>query len=192
MLASLESEGAANDELVRWLALAFVLIAAPVPAQEPPGRRPRPRPTVEAGPGVHELLPDIGKIGAQVGCLGGASWNPYEVGSGFAAAASSTCRSARARRQALLRDPALAQLAPSSPPFVITDAVAFVANLAAGASPGGRPRGPAARAFPGAARGDDAAAPAPGLALRPEVDDHAGSTTRACGPTSRPGSTSSS
>jgi hypothetical protein len=35
---------------------------------------------------VHELLPDIGRIGAQVGALGGASWNPFGFGRGIQAA----------------------------------------------------------------------------------------------------------
>ena len=30
-----------------------------------------------------ELLPDLGRIWAEAGILGGASWNPYEVGLGF-------------------------------------------------------------------------------------------------------------
>src|SRR4029079_8562234 len=37
----------------------------------------------DSGEGLHELLPDLGRIGAQVGVLGGASWNPYQVGTGF-------------------------------------------------------------------------------------------------------------
>lgn len=36
-----------------------------------------------AGPRYHELLPDIGRIGAQVGAAAGPSWNPYGVGSGW-------------------------------------------------------------------------------------------------------------
>jgi hypothetical protein len=35
---------------------------------------------------VLELLPDLGKIGAEVGALGGASWNPYRSGEGYALA----------------------------------------------------------------------------------------------------------
>lgn len=34
------------------------------------------------GPEVLELLPDIGKIGAEVAVFAGPSWNPYEVGRG--------------------------------------------------------------------------------------------------------------
>ena len=51
--------------------------------RNPPDLRPRPRPERTPGGPVHELLPDIGKIGAEVAVFGGASWNPYDVGPGI-------------------------------------------------------------------------------------------------------------
>jgi hypothetical protein len=54
----------------------------------------------------HELLPDIGLIGAQVGLAGGASWNPFEIGRGIQAAGfidlplNSRCASAGIRQSA--------------------------------------------------------------------------------------------
>ena len=45
------------------------------------------RMSAKTGVGVHELLPGIGKLGAQVGLSLGASWNPYDVGQGLVGAA---------------------------------------------------------------------------------------------------------
>jgi len=52
-------------------------------AQEPTGPPPAPG-TREpgSGPGL-ELLPGIGRIGAQVGLLVGSAWNPYDAGDGL-------------------------------------------------------------------------------------------------------------
>ena len=64
--------------------LVFALVAAPrLPAQEPAGPPPPSTGKTDRGPEVHELLPDLGRIGSQAGFLGGFSWNPYGVGSGF-------------------------------------------------------------------------------------------------------------
>jgi hypothetical protein len=52
-------------------------------AQEPSGPPPPSGTSRSAGPEVHELLPDIGLIGAEVAVFAGPSWNPYEVGTGF-------------------------------------------------------------------------------------------------------------
>src|SRR5262245_28108319 len=51
-------------------------------AQEPSGPPPPSGTRRSAGPEVHELLPDIGRIGAQVAVFAGPSWNPYRVGQG--------------------------------------------------------------------------------------------------------------
>lgn len=66
-------------------AVAVVVLALGAPAlqaQEPSGPPPPSSQKHSQGALVHELLPDIGRIGAEVGVLGGASWNPYEVGQG--------------------------------------------------------------------------------------------------------------
>jgi opacity protein-like surface antigen len=68
-------------------ALAATLFAPRLAvAQQPAGPPPPSTGRGHAGPEVHELLPDIGRIGAQVGALGGASWNPYGLGRGIQAA----------------------------------------------------------------------------------------------------------
>lgn len=63
----------------------FLLLACTAVAQEPSGPPPPSSRTESSGPEVLELLPDIGRIGAQVGVLGGASWNPFDVGRGLQA-----------------------------------------------------------------------------------------------------------
>ena len=69
------------------VALAAALLLPRVAgAQQPAGPPPPSAGKGHAGPEVHELLPDIGRIGAQVGALGGASWNPYGLGRGIQAA----------------------------------------------------------------------------------------------------------
>jgi hypothetical protein len=67
-------------------ACAGLLVAPLALAQQPSGPPPPGGGRGHAGPEVHELLPDIGRIGAQVGALGGASWNPYDLGRGIQAA----------------------------------------------------------------------------------------------------------
>jgi opacity protein-like surface antigen len=61
-----------------WLAL----LASQALAQEPQGPPPPSGNRVNTGAGDHDLLPDIGRIGAQVAVFGAVSWNPYEVGRG--------------------------------------------------------------------------------------------------------------
>lgn len=57
--------------------------AATAGAQQPSVPPPPSSRAEGAGPEVHELLPDIGRIGAEVGLVGGVSWNPYRVGRGL-------------------------------------------------------------------------------------------------------------
>jgi hypothetical protein len=52
-------------------------------AQEPSGPPPPSGTRRSGGPEVLELLPDIGRIGAQVAVFAGPSWNPYRVGQGL-------------------------------------------------------------------------------------------------------------
>ena len=131
-------------------------------------RRPRPG-GGNAGPQYHELLPDIGLIGAQVGIAGGASWNPFEVGRGIQAAGFVDLPLARLGRGKLSYEILVGLSDARSEPFVITDQIAYVANLATGASRAAALAGPPARAVPRAARGAHAAAPAAGVALRAQV-----------------------
>src|SRR5438128_8166669 len=71
---------------VLLLGLAALACAARAAAQEPAGPPPPSRGRGSGGAEVLELLPDIGRIGAQVGALGGASWNPFGFGQGIQAA----------------------------------------------------------------------------------------------------------
>lgn len=52
-------------------------------AQEPQSPPPPSGSASSPGADVLELLPDLGKIGAEVGALGGATWNPYDGGQGY-------------------------------------------------------------------------------------------------------------
>lgn len=52
-------------------------------AQEPSGPPPPSGTRRSGGPEVLELLPDIGRIGAEVAVFAGPSWNPYGVGQGL-------------------------------------------------------------------------------------------------------------
>ena len=69
------------------LGALLTALAGPARAQEPSGGPPPAGEETLAGVGVHELLPGIGKLGAQVGLSLGASWNPYDVGQGLVGAA---------------------------------------------------------------------------------------------------------
>lgn len=133
----------------RWMPLAFALIAATALAQEAPVATPPPSSNrVEAGPGVHELVPDIGKIGSQVGIFGGASWNPYQVGSGMLAGGFVELPLARVPGGKLSYQILLSLSSATSAPFAITDPVAYIANLASGADPVAALAGPPQAPFP--------------------------------------------
>ena len=62
---------------------AIALAAGSLAAQEPAGPPPPSSQRQPGGAEVLELLPDIGRIGSEVGLVAGVSWNPYEVGQGF-------------------------------------------------------------------------------------------------------------
>jgi hypothetical protein len=73
-----------GHRLLRRLGTAFIAASSAIAlAQEPAGPPPPTSTHADAGGPVHELLPDIGKIGAEVAVFGGPSWNPYEVGPGI-------------------------------------------------------------------------------------------------------------
>ena len=69
-----------------WAGLALVCTRT-ASAQEPSTPPPPAGGRGHEGTRYHELLPDIGRIGAQVGAAIGPSWNPYEVGEGWQVAA---------------------------------------------------------------------------------------------------------
>jgi hypothetical protein len=130
---------------VLGLLLAF---AAGAEAQDPSGPPP---PAGGRGRGRShelELLPDIGRIGAQVSIGGGASWNPYGVGQGLVAYGTIEVPLARTAGGKLSYVMAVALSQARSDPFTITDPVAFVANLAAGASRPAALAGPPLAPFP--------------------------------------------
>jgi hypothetical protein len=117
-------------------------------AQEPSGPPPPAVGRGTAGPQYHELLPDIGLIGAAVGIAGGASWNPYEVGRGIQAAGYVDLPLARIGSGKLSYEIQVGLSHARSQPFVITDQIAFVANLATGASRAAALAGPPEAPFP--------------------------------------------
>src|SRR5574341_1767357 len=71
-----------SSRVVTWLIVA-ALLPAEARAQEPAGPPPPSGRRTDAGLVVHELLPDIGRIGAEAAAFVGGSWNPYEGGQGF-------------------------------------------------------------------------------------------------------------
>ena len=97
---------------------------------------------------MHELLPDIGRIGAQVGIMGGPSWNPYGVGSGFQAGGYVDLPLSRVSGGKLSYEILIGLSGADSNPFILTDSVAYVANLASGASRSAALAGPPQAPFP--------------------------------------------
>ena len=131
-------------------ALAALLAVGPAAAsaQQPSAPPPPAGGEGERGPEVHELLPDIGRIGAQVGVMAGASWNPYDVGQGFQLAGYVDLPLSRAPGGKLSYEIVIGLSHADSDPFTITNPLAYVANLAAGASPDDALAGPPAAPFP--------------------------------------------
>jgi opacity protein-like surface antigen len=130
------------------LGALLTALAAAARAQEPAGAPPPAGEESAAGVGVHELLPGIGKLGAQVGLSLGASWNPYDVGQGLVGAAFVDLPILRAPGGKLSYELLVSLSDAESDPFTITDPVAFVANLAAGASREAALAGPPQAPFP--------------------------------------------
>jgi opacity protein-like surface antigen len=131
-------------------ALAWLVVLAPAAAaaQQPSAPPPPAAGGGARGPEVHELLPDIGRIGAQAGIMAGASWNPYDVGPGFQAAGYVDLPLARAPGGKLSYEIVIGLSLADSDPFTITNPLAYVANLAAGASPEAALAGPPDAPFP--------------------------------------------
>jgi opacity protein-like surface antigen len=130
------------------LLTAVLLAPAAASPQEAPGPPPPSSDRSAAGPEVHELLPDLGRIGSEVGILAGPSWNPYEVGRGFQLGGFVDLPLTRVPGGKLSYQILIAFSDAKSDPFVTTNSIAFVANLAAGASPADALAGPPAAPFP--------------------------------------------
>ena len=128
--------------------LAGILGRDPAAAQEPTAPPPPSSDRTNAGTGVLELLPDLGRIGSEVGILVGPSWNPYDVGRGVELGGFVDLPLTRVPGGKLSYEILLAMSAGRSQPFVTTNAIAYVANLATGASPQAALAGPPAAPFP--------------------------------------------
>jgi hypothetical protein len=124
------------------------LVAVAARAEPPAGPPPPTSERTGSGPQVHELLPDLGRIGSEVGLIGGVSFNPYDTGTGFELAGFVDLPLTRAPGGKLSYAILIAFSKADSEPFTITDAVAYVANLAAGASPAAALAGPPEAPFP--------------------------------------------
>lgn len=130
--------------------LLFLTVALPGGAsgQDPQGPPPPTSNRVEAGSGVHELLPDLGRIGAEVGVFGGYSSNPYGVGRGYDLGGFIDLPLRRVPGGKLSYRILIALSHGVSDPFTITDPVAYVANLASGADRESALLGPPRAPFP--------------------------------------------
>lgn len=111
------------------LALAVGPLAPAAPAQETPA--PPPAPGKPGATEPLELLPAIGKIGAEVGLHGGWSQNPYSLGSGAQGAGFINLPLKKLGGGVLSYEISLRFARSTSDPVTITNPVAFVANLAA-------------------------------------------------------------
>src|SRR5262245_33985194 len=130
------------------LLVLFGLIGGRVGAQEPGGPPPPTSTRTDTGTAPYELLPDLGRIGAQVGFLGAVSWNPYSVGQGFEVGGYIDLPLFRAPGGRVSYEMLVAFSDGRSDPFTITDPIAYVANLATGASPADALLGPPRAPFP--------------------------------------------
>ena len=115
-------------------ALLLVTLAATTGAQEPSGPPPPSSSRTGAGLVPHELLPDIGRIGAQVAAFAGPSWNPYDVGQGVEAGGYIDLPLRRLPGGKLSYQIFLGLSLAESDPFTITNPLAVIANLAYGVS----------------------------------------------------------
>lgn len=136
--------------MLRWIGCglaALVLCAGSMAAaQEASG--PPPAPASGGGLFVHELLPDIGLIGAEVGLVGGVCANPYGAGRGVCGGGFIALPLRRIAGGRLSYEIALGVSTGRGDPFTITDPLAYVANLAAGASTAAAAAGPPQAPFP--------------------------------------------
>lgn len=131
-----------------WLVGLVLATVAPARAQAPESPPPPSLGTTDTGARVHELLPGIGKIGAQVGVLAGASWNPYSAGRGVALGGYIDLPLARAPLGKLSYEIFAGVSLATSDPFLVTNPLAYLANLASGASRAAALAGPPLAPFP--------------------------------------------
>jgi opacity protein-like surface antigen len=127
---------------------AFLCPGPGAHAQAPTGPPPPTSTRPSAGLDVHELLPDIGRIGSEVGAFGGASFNPYDVGPGFDVGGFIDLPLARVPGGKLSYEILIGFSQATSDPFSATNPIAYVANLASGASPADALAGPPQAPFP--------------------------------------------
>jgi hypothetical protein len=113
--------------------LAF-LIAMAISSLNAHAQEPSVPPPAPGKPGASdplELLPAIGRIGAEVGLHGGWSRNPYSLGSGAQGAGFINLPLKKLGSGVLSYQIALRFARSTSEPITVTNPVAFVANLAA-------------------------------------------------------------
>lgn len=118
-------------------------------ATDAPAGPPPPSGRLEGGavPGL-ELLPELGRIGAEVGLNIGPAWNPFGVGRGLQATGFADLPLARVLGGRLSYRIDVTLATGESEPFTLTDPIAFVANLAAGADQAAALAGPPRAPFP--------------------------------------------
>src|SRR5437899_1539576 len=119
--------------LARRCAVLALAATAATAASAQDAAGPPPVPSSGGGLYIHELLPDIGLIGAEVGLVAGVCANPYDAGRGVCGGGFITLPLCRAAGGKVSYEIALSVGTGRSDPFTITDSFAYVANLAAGA-----------------------------------------------------------
>ena len=134
--------------VVMGIALACLCPGPEVLAQAPAGPPPPTSAKPVKGLDVHELLPDIGRIGAEVGAYGGASFNPFGAGTGLSVGGFIDLPLSRVPGGKLSYEILIGFAQATSEPFSATNPIAYVANLAAGASPAAALAGPPLAPFP--------------------------------------------
>lgn len=127
---------------------ALLCLSSQLLAQAPAGPPPPTSTRPSAGLDVHELLPDIGRIGAEAGAFGGASFNPYEAGTGVSVGGFIDLPLSRVPGGKLSYEILIGFSQATSDPFSATNPIAYVANLASGASPAAALAGPPQAPFP--------------------------------------------
>src|SRR5262245_53481897 len=119
---------------MRVLILAAVLAwGASARAQDATVSPPDPA-SEEKGLFVHELLPDLGVIGAEVGLSAGVCANAFEAGTGLCGGGFVALPLRRLGGGRLSYEISIAIGKSRGEPFTITMPFAYVANLAAGSS----------------------------------------------------------
>jgi hypothetical protein len=133
---------------LRGLGALSVALAVASGAEGQEASGPPPASSPDGGLYVHELLPDIGIIGAEVGLVGGLCLNPYDAGHGICGGGFIALPLRRVGAGRLSYEISLSVGHGRGEPFTITDLLAYVANLAAGAPSSAAMAGPPAAPFP--------------------------------------------